>query len=970
MPVVSLKDAISSSSSASSPTERIVWIEPFTGQSQTSEFCEASDPTGHFESNSSTGHKDYQDRLRAIALRSEGKGKAEIASLLGRSANFVQTWWRKNPKEVFRPPGVHEYLHTEYWRDLEIVRGFGRGLGVYEQALRAHEWIDQMADGPSFKDGGSRLKYDKEGRMRPNGSQYSREGHIPGRVPSLDALTQRLLTEQGIDDRVLKRPGMLWYPDGGSMAIPHRHECWTALLSFGAPRILTIDGNPVLLRDGDLIVFGTQRHGVPKMYSEGGTLDNYGGRMSVVFFFMPTGKQAIGAEPWKAIVDEADGPSRKLVAMQRDADLGAAAERRAFQSGPMASKLEQLVGLGFSVEETSAALRVAGFDLEQAVELLLGGGVSSLGFELGSQSQVLGLADSALSGGTMDKGRKAHAAALYGRLAELQREVHAPALAATSNFGCIGDDCSLGSSEARKQPCVGADDDEALALRLQMEETGAATSPYAVEGEGDSEELAILQQLQELEEPAGASDPAALCAQFACYEQMLNAEDAETWDGRGDLMARHWRREHLHIEQQRPVAVYAFGCGLQKERAFYELLSLLSIRVLYDFRSDSRVASSGHFAPSSLETSCKARSIVYKHVPLGRESAYGILKHLREDEGRNTLAELVWHAQRKRSAFLGAEEEWRNDQRLAIAVMLREAGHRVMHVATDCSLEEHPLDSHIPEHIAGEEARLRAVEKRRAAGEDAQGQKSAVSCSTEAVAQQLSRPREVIDAGAELRKATTQRELCNIQRRLADLQRKSEEQDAQAGLGPNLLHVNKWIKAEAAQQRANLAAGKTKDGKENVKGTDSGMTLPDTASAARSMADGTDGGSSSASSGLPFPAAGEGYCGTAVAEVVSAAASEMPEIGSKDEEPLLVECLKCHIAFPWSALMEFDGLCAACVFDFSLSSAPAAEATVLAASQATLASAPLPSTAAAPPLPQKSAWRAGRRMQRLATESG
>lgn len=93
---------------------------------------------------------------------------------------------------------------------------------------------------------------------------------------------------------MVARPGLLWYPDGSSDAIVHRHEAgadsfsrgakaWTALMSFGSPRILTIaprftafpfilhaeDGHPVLLRDGDLIIFGTQRHGVPKMCSEG-----------------------------------------------------------------------------------------------------------------------------------------------------------------------------------------------------------------------------------------------------------------------------------------------------------------------------------------------------------------------------------------------------------------------------------------------------------------------------------------------------------------------------------------------------------------------------------------------------------------------------------------------------------------------------------------------------------------------------
>lgn len=78
---------------------------------------------------------------------------------------------------------------------------------------------------------------------------------------------------------------------------------------------------------------------------------------------------------------------------------------------------------------------------------------------------------------------------------------------------------------------------------------------------------------------------------------MIDAEDAEEWDGRGDLMVREWRRLHLHIEQslgaehrplhprQETCTLYAFGCGNQTEKSFFELLSLHSIRVLYDFRA-------------------------------------------------------------------------------------------------------------------------------------------------------------------------------------------------------------------------------------------------------------------------------------------------------------------------------------------------------------------------------------------------
>merc|ERR1719389_1432374 len=134
--------------------------------------------------------------------------------------------------------------------------------------------------------------------MRPQGNQIAKDGLVPDKYSGLDRLTQKLLSEYSIDDRVLKRPGMLWYPDGTASAIEHRHEAWTALMSFGAPRILTIDNHPVLLRDGDLIIFGTQRHGVPRMCKEDSTFQEYGGRMSAVFFFMPTGQQASGAEPW------------------------------------------------------------------------------------------------------------------------------------------------------------------------------------------------------------------------------------------------------------------------------------------------------------------------------------------------------------------------------------------------------------------------------------------------------------------------------------------------------------------------------------------------------------------------------------------------------------------------------------------------------------------------------------------------
>merc|ERR1711937_848755 len=77
-----------------------------------------------------------------------------------------------------------------------------------------------------------------------------------------------------------------WYPDGNTNIAPHQHVFWSAILSFGAPRVFTLDWQPLLLGDGDLLVFGTQRHSVPKMQSVAS------GRLSVAIFWYPERREA------------------------------------------------------------------------------------------------------------------------------------------------------------------------------------------------------------------------------------------------------------------------------------------------------------------------------------------------------------------------------------------------------------------------------------------------------------------------------------------------------------------------------------------------------------------------------------------------------------------------------------------------------------------------------------------------------
>lgn len=579
--------------------------------------------------------------------------------------------------------------------------------------------------------------------------------------------------------------------------------------------------------------------------------------MSVVMFFMPTGQQAQGSAPWRAITD---GPSRKMTAMLRDFDLGQSAQAVGLENGSHAEEVKQLRDLGFNTGEAAAALRATNFDVPMAVEALLNGSGPAL------------LLDSDASD-ICCFSKSSQIEALYKRLSELQ-----------SARQLLNKGKSSSSSSCEE---THGEDDAALAARLQREEE------YPDPVNGDWEEMAILEQLEDLERrDTTGNSQVALAAQFAQYEEMLDAKDAEEWDGRGDLMVREWRRQHLHIEQQEPSTVYAYGCLSFSEKSFFELLSLHSIRVLYDFRPDAERTGPKHFKPSYLDGLCKRHAVHYRHAELGRETAYGVLNHLKSDEGRNLLAELVWWARRKRTAFLGLEDDWRKDPRLAIAARLREAGHTVLHVASDGSTEEHPEQLDLPDFIAGQEARLRMLEKQRASGDIQRPQKSSVSRSTESVAQRLNQPQKEIDVAAELRKANTQAELCRIQRRMADLQRKSEASDSKAGLGPKLLNVNKWVKADADVQKEHLLAGKTKDGKDKDLKVASLGAVP---SYSWTGSGGTIGGNPDFSVGHNSSSS-------------SAATKDAWDVSS-----LEVECIACGRMLPWELLELGDGRCEACI---------------------------------------------------------
>eukprot|EP00927_Polykrikos_kofoidii_P028322 TRINITY_DN2475_c0_g1_i2.p1 TRINITY_DN2475_c0_g1~~TRINITY_DN2475_c0_g1_i2.p1 ORF type:complete len:1056 (-),score=225.81 TRINITY_DN2475_c0_g1_i2:207-3281(-) len=916
---------------------RVYRWEQFKGKEEITEFDEAHfSCEGTFQQNSSVGHKDYQDRLRVIHLKKEGMDKAAIATTLGRSEKFVAKWWQKEVKEVPRPWGVHDYLTKDmgrkstgvgatngatmvedsandtatWWRDVEVRRKFVDDPAIYSELLQNTEWKPSNARTRDFATGAYHLKYDQRGNIKWEGHQGGK--YKQGLSPATDKVMQKLFAEYGIADRT---SGVItnWYPDGDGNLGSHRHDCWTALFSFGTERILTIDNTPLLMQDGDLAIFGTQRHGVPRMP------EITEGRITLVVFFYPNKMQKQGM--WQTITDpETMEASKPLVTMLQDRQLGADAEKREIEASH-GKELLALQQLGFGRADAEAALRASRFDVQQAAEFLLLSGAGSVFNDShhDQNMQHLLVGDSVGSGASQDTAADAGAISVcataagnvpvatsavsrggrfkkYGRvvadgvaastlaepppsdgcdvISHASRDTGDKSVSASccasvtatssASTACSSTDRTVSSSSSSAGSASTAPSSAEAIASLKM--SGAASG--LVDTDEEAASLALALQLQELDRPAGA-DPSLLAAQFQEYEKMLTMDDAEDWNGSGDLMHSPFAREQLSIEKMEKVTVYSVGHGDMLEKDFWEMLSCHSIRVLYDVRpTDYRgelFERHQRFTVAALRAQCRSRGVVYKPMPLGRESAYGMLAHIKTDEGRHTLTEIVWQAKRRRTAFMGREESWRDDPRQVAAEELTQAGHTVEHVRTDGSTETHCRVASFPDWLLREEERLKKVEKKRQASEVVRPQKSSVDRSTESIASRLTRPVEEVDAMKEMRNAANQRELVVAQRKLARYQRIAEEKGALAG--KVLKGTPEWI-LEDARKQAEWVTSKKKEKDDREAAEASGRPPP-----LASTASGT-GGKQVEEASSPVAVASAAAARTIVALSTSAPAEE------------------------------------------------------------------------------------------------
>jgi len=228
---------------------------------------------------------EYRHRLRAIWMKQQGIGKADVSKQLKRPEGWVADCWNMKADNVKRPKEVAKYIGEYETRMLrEGVEPFRPpmlrrkyvtdSVGMYEECAAGLPWRQAVLRKRNYETGEVAIT-----KIESNRQDCTFPTLRTG-ITRLDAILQMIKVDFQIAD-----PGAYlicnWYADGQTNIAPHQHDFCSATLCFGASRVFTLDWQPLLLGDGDLLVFGTQRHSVPKMQCV------ESGRLSVSIFWYP-----------------------------------------------------------------------------------------------------------------------------------------------------------------------------------------------------------------------------------------------------------------------------------------------------------------------------------------------------------------------------------------------------------------------------------------------------------------------------------------------------------------------------------------------------------------------------------------------------------------------------------------------------------------------------------------------------------
>lgn len=236
---------------------------------------------------------EYRFQLRAHWLKRQGYSQADTAQKIKRPVGWVGHTWQQSVEQIPRPRDVAKYisLHEqkmlkagiEPFRLPSLRRRYAKScVGVYEACAAAFPWQQAVLRKRNYETGEVTITNTASSR------QDCTFPTLKTGVPQVDSVIDRVRQDFDIKD-----PGAYlmcnWYPDGQTNIAPHSHDFWSAILCFGASRVFMLDNEPLLLNNGDLLVFGTQKHSVPRMP------DVQEGRISVAIFWYPERTVADGS---------------------------------------------------------------------------------------------------------------------------------------------------------------------------------------------------------------------------------------------------------------------------------------------------------------------------------------------------------------------------------------------------------------------------------------------------------------------------------------------------------------------------------------------------------------------------------------------------------------------------------------------------------------------------------------------------
>lgn len=251
-------------------------------------YLKASDLEDQIRPDLPVAVREFRDQLRALWLTRRGENSDQVAHQLGRSPHWVEQWSSIEAADLVRPSELPRYIGAYE------VRMFNSGVepflsaalrrqymasceGLFEECLARFPWEQAKM----------RSRNHNTGEVTKTDIDPARQDctfpHLETGIPRVDAALARIREDFGISD-----PGAYLtcnlYADGVCSIAPHRHDFWSAIISLGDPRIFILDKQPLLLRDGDLLVFGSQEHSVPKL------LGSVGRRISICVFWYPERK--------------------------------------------------------------------------------------------------------------------------------------------------------------------------------------------------------------------------------------------------------------------------------------------------------------------------------------------------------------------------------------------------------------------------------------------------------------------------------------------------------------------------------------------------------------------------------------------------------------------------------------------------------------------------------------------------------